>query len=799
MSSSVEHAVLFGASVDPIAPRAETSILAPIPAQSDQTQELRGAGDLATWRATPQDRLLPAVEHAASRFFEFIDQFSKEVVRTHGQFVTHHSGAPDPTRSLALSRTLTGAGARLRRLPRGTQRTNQLAQDHVADVLADLDRSVASLKLAEIQNHRLERDVEMLRREFARLYSAKRGSDLDMLEARRATKELEHRLAKVRQTISWQLGSALVDSAQSVRGALQLPARLHKVFKSSRHLRRRGELASKAVPRNMVGSAETVHLASAAIKVMAAQDARQAAVWARSQSPKPAILAHALIEIAIAIGRDDPALAASLGAEAIELTPVEGRIKHLAFQLGDYGHVTAAVSLVDKATVAGAKLNISEMKKVEGLRALHRLTLSPPTILRHEVTARRIAGPRIAFVGRDAVPFQCTTAALRLYDRAVLAERHGLRATIIAMPGTGVSPSVAAKSVGAGKGGRTKVGAIDVVMPAHSECPPEVVDLYMSSAAASIASTVIQEGAAVIRADAFYTSGVAAAMAARSIGCPLVVDVDDLLDPHEPFYVGFERTEKAQIQLRMTVQTACAADLCVVSSPRMMKLLLGVGVPANRIVHAAHRYPSIEMDRGETVAFSRGLGVGDGPVIGVVRDLCTSYDSRVLGDVLARLVQEFSSIKLLVVGAGRAADELRRRVAEHNLGHALILVESPRPEDVARYRALLDVALFTRNDTTKSALVQPYELLASMAQSRASVAFRTIDAAENIENGVSGLLCRPGDADEMAGAVASLLRDPDLRRSIGARAASAYHRAVGHDSAPRQLADLYAGLLADHA
>ena len=691
--------------------------------------------------------------------------------------------------------TPTVAGSRLRRIgrPKERLRATDVTRDNLDQVLSDLDKSVAGLKLAEIQNHRLEREVEMLRREFARLHSAKRATDLDMLETRRAIKELEQRLAQVRQTISWQLGSALVDSAQSLRAAMQLPARLHKVFKSSRQLRRRWADARGRVPQNLVESAESVHLASSAVAMVATHDSEQAAAWARRQNAKPAVLANALIEIAKAMARSDPLAARALGSEAVELYPIEGRVKHLAFQLGDFGHIRAAVALVDKAATAGAKFNISEAKKAEGLRALLRLTQSPPAIVKHSVSPNRPTERRIALVGRETAPFHSTSAAFRLHDRAVMAESSGWRATIIPPPGTGRARKADLRPVA---GRHVLASSINVMALKPTEHAEDVVDLYLSSAAASIAAAAVREGASIIRADAFFTTGVAAAMAARSIGCPLVVDVDELLDPHEAYYEGYERTEKGKLQIWVTLTTARAADACIVSNARMMKLLRDVGIAQDRIVIAPHMYPMSVLDEDDVQVFAQSLGLGNGPVIGVVRDLCSSYDSGALADVLARLAPEFPNIKLLVVGAGRGADGLRRSVAEHNLGHALVLVEDPRPEDTARYRALLDVSLFTRHATTKSALMHPYEVSAAMAQSRACVAFRTIDASELIQDGVSGVLCSAGDAADMAGAVSALLRDPDRRRGLGARAGSAYAGAIENFAGPPQIAGLYAGLAA---
>lgn len=662
--------------------------------------------------------------------------------------------------------------------------------ENIKDAIAALDQSLADQKLTEIENHRLQRELEVLKREFARVHAARRSTDLDLLDARRANKDLEHRLVKVRQTISWQLGSALVDSVQSLPAAARLPSRMLAVLRSSRSLKKRLRDARKAVPDELLQSAEAAHVTATALGMVASKGGEIAAAWVRAQMLKHAVLANALIEIAKTVAREQPQLAAELGAEAIEHGPIEGRVKLFAFQLADLGHLRASAMLVDKAQLAGAKFNLSEAKKAEAIRAMVRLSQSPPSIVNHKVTLTRRHERRVGLVGREAPPMHASTSAFRLYDRALHAATSGWKPTVILPPSAARNGQVSAAEE------RMSDGYVDVLRLKPAEHPEEMVDLHVSASAAAIAKAAVASGISIIRAEGFYTTGVAAALAARSIGCPLVVDIDELLDPRESYYEGFERTEKGQLQLWMTLMTARAADACIVPSQRVKALLTDVGVLPERVLVTPHRVLRPAFKPELLAAFRTELGIGEGPVIGVVRDLCPTYDSVVLGDILAHLAPEFPNVKLLVVGAGRGADALRRRVAEHRLGHALVMIEQPRLEDMARYRALIDVTIFTRHSTTKSALVHAYEVVASMAQGRACAAYGTVDACELIEHGVSGLLSSPGDLAAIVENIRTLMHDSDLRARVGQSARSAYEAIAAKEAGRLPDMDLYQRLLA---
>ncbi len=85
------------------------------------------------------------------------------------------------------------------------------APDAVGVARSPTEMHATSVKLAEIRTDKLERDLVVLRRELSRLQTEKRSSDLELLEARRAARAVEEKIDKVKSTISFQLGSALVE------------------------------------------------------------------------------------------------------------------------------------------------------------------------------------------------------------------------------------------------------------------------------------------------------------------------------------------------------------------------------------------------------------------------------------------------------------------------------------------------------------------------------------------------------------------------------------------------------------
>jgi hypothetical protein len=632
----------------------------------------------------------------------------------------------------------------------------------------------------ETRKSQLESELNVLRREMNRLQSAKHATDYELLESRRTITAFEHRVVKVKSTISYQLGSALVQSNKSWKGIMRLPSALLGVYRASRALRRRSGKEKQAGDLSFTRSTEAVDFIKSALARVDQHGGEAAVAWAKASTTKPSVLAYSFIEIGRAIARDHPQLAGTLGAAALELYPIELRAKALAFLLGECGHVRHAVALLEKSEAAGLDLSPSEAKNGGYLRALARLLAAPlavPSQAREPAPPQPLPGAslHVAIFGGEALPFNVSTTALRLHERASAARQAGWEATVITPPG--YPATIRAQYSRPDNGQQIKIDGAHYMRLMRDEQPEEDVDLTISATAASFASAAVAAGACLMQADATPVHGLAAALAARTLGLPLALEVDDLMDPHLPYAPGLERTEKGQVLLSLTMAAVRAADVCRVHHPGLISFVERAGLTRDRITYAPYRFAEQPAD-ADVAALGRQIGVTGSPVIGVVRDLCDSYDSLVLVDLLAALTETVPGLKLLIVGQGRGGAGLKARIAELGLTKSIIWVDRPDPKRMQHYRALMDVTVFTRRDTPRAALLSAYEVQAALAAGRAVVGYRTADTHGIIEDGTTGWLCTPGDAAELKHKVSTLLEQPETRRALGAAARAAYLQAT---------------------
>jgi Glycosyl transferases group 1 len=638
--------------------------------------------------------------------------------------------------------------------------------------------------IVETRKSQLESELGVLRREMNRLQSAKHATDYELLESRRTITAFEHRVVKVKSTISYQLGSALVQSNKSWKGIMRLPSALLGVYRASRTLRRRSGKEKQAGDLSFTRSTEAVDFIKSALARVDQHGGEAAVAWAKASTTKPSVLAYSYIEIGRAIARDHPQLAGTLGVAALELYPIEQRAKALAFLLGECGHVRHAVALLEKSEAAGLDLTPSEAKNAGYLRALARLLAAPldvPSRARELAPLQPLPGAslHVAIFGREALPFNVSATALRLHERANAARQAGWEATVITPPG--YPATVRAQISRPDNGQQIKIDGAHYMRLMRDEQPEEDVDLTISATAASFASAAVAAGACLMQADATPVDGLAAALAARTLGLPLALEVDDLMDPHLPYVPGLERTEKGQVLLSLTMAAMRAADVCRVHHPGLVSFVEHAGLTRDRITYMPYRFAEQPAD-ADVAALGRQIGVTGSPVIGVVRDLCDSYDSLVLVDLLAALTERVQGLKLLIVGQGRGGDALKARANELGLANSMIWINRPDPKRMQHYRTLMDVTVFTRRDTPRAALQSAYEVQAALACGRAIVAYRTADTRGIVEDGTTGWLCAPGDTSELKHKVSTLLGQPETRRTLGAAARAAYLQATNTSS-----------------
>ena len=135
----------------------------------------------------------------------------------------------------------------------------------------------------------------------------------------------------------------------------------------------------------------------------------------------------------------------------------------------------------------------------------------------------------------------------------------------------------------------------------------------------------------------------------------------------------------------------------------------------------------------------------------------------ILISAMARLVRESRGhIRLRIVGEGAARSGLQRMIAQRGLESVVTLVGSRHQEELRElYR---ETDLFVLASFAEGI---PVVLMEAMAMEIPCVATWITGIPELIRHGVDGWLVPPGNERELAGAIAHLLADADLRQALG--------------------------------
>ncbi len=218
--------------------------------------------------------------------------------------------------------------------------------------------------------------------------------------------------------------------------------------------------------------------------------------------------------------------------------------------------------------------------------------------------------------------------------------------------------------------------------------------------------------------------------------------------------------------------------------PRERASLIRSGVRLADFERAA----GIDGTRVAGSSFREELGVSrDVPLVGMVACLKPQKAPLAFVEVAARFQGERPDAVFILVGDGELRREVERRAARLGLGNRLRLLGWRR--DIPRVMAALDVLL---HPSLWEGL--PRVLPEAIACGVPIVASGVDGTAEILEDGVSGIVCPPGDVDALTRGVRRVLTDRVLAQRMTRRARELL-REFDIDAMVRQQERLYLALL----
>jgi glycosyltransferase involved in cell wall biosynthesis len=187
--------------------------------------------------------------------------------------------------------------------------------------------------------------------------------------------------------------------------------------------------------------------------------------------------------------------------------------------------------------------------------------------------------------------------------------------------------------------------------------------------------------------------------------------------------------------------------------------------------------------------FRAEVGIPDDAMVaGIIARLTEQKGHRVLFDAMAQQ-PALAHLHALIVGDGELADELRRHAESRGILDRVHFTGARR--DLGNILGSID--LFAMPSLWEGL---PLSLVLAMGKGLPVVATRVAGIPEVVQHDVSGLLVEAGNSAALGQAMARLVADPGLRRTLGQHARDFVLPRFGFDRYVESITSLYDRLLA---
>ena len=228
-------------------------------------------------------------------------------------------------------------------------------------------------------------------------------------------------------------------------------------------------------------------------------------------------------------------------------------------------------------------------------------------------------------------------------------------------------------------------------------------------------------------------------------------------------------------------------DVFIAASRFIASILEQDGIAADRIEVVHDGVDLAAIDRQPAADAHSTLWLPHGaPIVGNVAALAPHKGQRHLVAAATLVIHSVPDARFVIVGDGELRESLEHQIKDLGLTHHVTLTGFR--SDALWLMKSFD--LFVMSSVTEGL---GSAILEAMACGRAVVGTETGGIPEAIDAGTTGLLVPPGDEPALAAAIVRLLRDPELRASLGRAGRERVEREFSVDRLVEGTARVYEG------
>lgn len=292
--------------------------------------------------------------------------------------------------------------------------------------------------------------------------------------------------------------------------------------------------------------------------------------------------------------------------------------------------------------------------------------------------------------------------------------------------------------------------------------------------------------------------GLAGTQAATRLGIPSIYEMRGLWHMSRaaeiPEYLDSEHYRLTQA---LEMQAARQADHVFALTGAIADLLRAEGIADTKITVVPNAVDTDHFTPRATDTDRKAeLGFGEELVIGFIGTFGAYEGLDLLLHACALLRQRNSpSFRLLLVGDGEALPSLKTLAIQLGL-QATVTFSGRVPHDqVLSYYSLFDVAAYPRKGLRVCEVVSPLKPYEAMAMEKAVIVSDVQALAEMVQDGQTGLVHAKDDIGSLADCLERVLRDRDLRHTLGINARRWLVENRTWDRVTERVAEVYTRLI----